>query len=89
LDQIGDTFFEEDAVDAGVVRVVFRYVDCCDGGAVVEGVVADGCDAGGDGDGGDFVAAGEGVFTNGGDAVGDGVVTGERGRALDQCSKVC
>ena len=39
---------------------------------IVEGVVADDSDAGGDGDGGQAVAAGEGVVADESDAGGDG-----------------
>jgi hypothetical protein len=53
LNQCGEGFVEQDAVDTCVVRVVIRYVDGREGVTGAEGPVADGCDAGGDGDGGD------------------------------------
>jgi hypothetical protein len=87
IDQSGEGFVEQDAVDASVVRVFGNDADRGEGGAATEGVGADDGDAAGDGDGGEGGAALEGrvaagvggaavpgpVGADGGDGVGDGV----------------
>ena len=50
----------------------------------MESVAADGCDAGGDGDGGEELTGFEGVFADMGGAVGDGVGADAPSGACDQ-----